>query len=139
MVGWSPPDHWVESQAQLKKSGTVTLDASGQGTLTFAPDTARQRWVVSTVIVKTNQAFNAGTVPTVTLALNATSLSTMSEGNQQGSTWSGNQETYQGEIDVGSCDFLSVIFAPPTGQSGTSMAGVQATAVVQGVKYNRRA
>jgi len=138
-MGWSPPDHWRESQAQLKKSGNCVLNAQGKGSITFDPDSARQRWVVSMVVVKTNQAFNAGTVPTVNLALNSTDVTTMSDGNQRGSTWSGNQDTWTGEVDVGSADFLSVIFSPPAGQSGASMAGVICTAVVTGVKYNRRA
>jgi hypothetical protein len=137
-MGWSPPDHWTETQAQLKKSGSVTLNAQGKGAITFDPDSARQRWVVSMIQVKTNQAFNAGTVPTVDVALNSNDVTTMSDGNQRGSTWSGNQDTWTGEIDVGSADFLSVIFGPPTGQAGTSMAGVICTAIVTGVKYNRR-
>jgi hypothetical protein len=139
MPGWVPPDHWSESQGQLKKSGTVKLNASGQGTIFFTPDTARQRWVVDTVVVSTNQAFNAGTVPTVTLALNANDITTMSDGNNQGSTWSGNQDTFTGTTDVGPCDNFSVIFSPPSGQSGTSLSGVICKAVVYGVKYNRRA
>lgn len=138
-MGWTPPDHWSETQAQLKKSGQVTLNAAGQGTVFFTPDSARQRWVVGSVIVKTNQAFSAGTVPTVQIALNSNDVTTMSDGNSLGSTWSGNQDTYTGEIDVGPCDNLSIIFAPPTGQSGTSLSGVICTAVVTGVKYTRRA
>jgi hypothetical protein len=138
-MGWSPPDHWKEDQAQLKKSGVVTLNASGQGTIYFDPDTARQRWVVNTVIVTTNQAFSAGTVPTVNLALNSNDVTTMSDGNQRGATWSGNQDTWSGEIDVGPADFLSIIFSPPAGQSGTSLNGVICNAVVTGVKFNRRA
>lgn len=138
-MAWQPPAHWAESQSQLKKSGSVTLNSSGQGTIYFDPDTARQRWVVSRVVVTTNQAFNAGTVPTVDLALNANDVVTMSDGNRLGATWSGNQDTWEGEIDVGPADFLSVIFGPPTGQAGTSLVGVICTAVITGVKYNRRA
>lgn len=138
-MGWSPPAHWRETESQLKKSGNVTLNSSGNGTIYFDTDSARQRWVVSTVVVKTNQAFNAGTVPTVTLALNSNDVNTMSDGNGRGSSWSGNQETWTGEIDVGPGDFLSVIFGPPTGQSGTSLSGVICSAVVMGIKYNRRA
>lgn len=138
-MGWTPPDHWSESQAQLKKSGSVTLNSEGQGTIYFDPDTARQRWVVTAIQVKTNQNFDAGTVPTVTVALNSNDVSTMSDGNQRGQTWSGNQDTYTGEIDVSPADFLSVVFAPPAGMSGTSLDGVICTAIVTGVKYNRRA
>lgn len=138
-MGWTPPSHWQETESQLKKSGTVRLNASGQGTITFDPDSARQRWVVTTVIVKTDQAFSAGTVPTVTLGLNANNITTLSDANERGSTWSGNQDTWTGEIDVGPADFLSVLFTPPQGMSGTSLNGVNATAVITGVKYNRRA
>lgn len=137
-MGWTPPDHWIETQAQLKKSGTVTLNSAGEGTIYFTPDTARQRWVVNTVVVTTNQAFSAGTVPTVTLALNSNDVTTMSDGNNMGQTWSGNQDTYTGETDVGPCDSLSVIFSPPTGMAGTSLSGVICTAQIRGVKYNRR-
>lgn len=139
MAPWTPPQHWTESEAQLKKSGNVTLNSAGQGTIYFDPDSARQRWVVNTIVVTTNQAFNAGTVPTVDVALNSNDITTMSDGNRRGATWSGNQDTYEGHIDVGSGDFLSIIFGPPAGQSGTSLAGVICTAVVTGVKYNRRA
>lgn len=138
-MGWTPPDHWSETQAQLKKSGTVKLNAAGQGTIYFTPDTARQRWVISSIQVKTNQAFNAGTVPTVTLALNSNDITTMSDGNNLGQTWSGNQDTYTGEADVGPCDNFSVIFSPPSGMPGTSLQGVICSAVITGVKYNRRA
>lgn len=138
-MGWTPPDHWVETQAQLKKSGQVTLNSSGQGTIYFTPDTARQRWVITQIVVTTNQAFNAGTVPTVTLGLNSNDVTTMSDGNNMGNSWSGNQDTYTGEADVGPCDNFSVIFSPPPGQSGASLAGVLCTARIFGVKYNRRA
>lgn len=139
MVGWTPPEHWTETQSQLKKAASVRLDATGHGTITFDPDSARQRWVVTTVIVKTDQAFSAGTVPTVDLGLNATSIATLSDANHRGATWSGNQDTWTGEIDVGPADFLSVLFSPPQGMAGTSLNGVTATAVITGVKYNRRA
>lgn len=138
-MGWTPPEHWKESQAQLKRSGVVTLNASGEGTIYFSPDTARQRWVINQVVVTTNQAFSAGTVPTVTLALNSNDITTMSDGNNVGQTWSGNQDTYSGEQDVGPCDNFSVIFSPPAGMSGSSLSGVICTALVTGVKYNRRA
>lgn len=138
-MGWQPPDHWREQQGQLKKNGTVTLNSTGQGTIFFQPDSARQRWVIDRIVVTTNQAFSAGTVPTVTLAVNSIDITTMSDGNQQGQTWSGNQDTWEGSIDIGSADFFSVIFAPPTGQAGTSLNNVICAAAVYGVKYTRRA
>lgn len=129
----------TEVELLLKQSAQVTLNASGNGVITFQPDNGRQRWVVTSVVVTTNQPATASTVPVVTLAINTTALSTMSPGNQRGSTWSGNQDTFSGNMDVGPCDFLSVLFSPPPGSSGAVLSGVIATAVVTGKKYTRRA
>jgi hypothetical protein len=138
-MAWIPPGHWVETQAQLKKSGSVTLDATGNGTIIFDPASARERWLVTSVVTTTNQASTATTVPVTTIALNSTAFSTMSQGNQRGATWSGNQDQWDGEVEVSACDFLSVLYSPPPGQSGTPLSGVIATAVITGVKYTRRA
>jgi hypothetical protein len=138
-MSWQPPAAWVEVQSQLRKTGSVTLDANGNGVLTFDPSSARERWVVNSVVVSDNQSATSTVIPIATLALNTTALSTMSPGNQRGSTWSGNQDTFQGSMDVGPCDFLSVIFGPPPGTSGTSIAGAICTAIVTGSKFTRRA
>lgn len=129
----------VETSTLLKKSGTVTLDANGNGVLTFDPDNARQRWEIASVIVSTNQLATATVVPLVTLAVNSTQMATMSPANQRGASWNGNQDTFTGQIDIGPCDFVSVIFGPPAGTSGTPMAGVLATAILTGTKFTRRA
>lgn len=126
-----------EIESDLKKSGQVILTAAG-GILTFDPDHANQRWEVTSVVVKTNQASTATTVPVATLALNTTASSTMSDGNNQGQSWNGNQVTFRGLTLVGPCDFLSVLWTPPAGQSGTPLVGVIASAVVMGKKYTRR-
>lgn len=137
---WQPPGHWTEVQSQLKKSGSVTLSSTGNGVITFDPDSGHQRWTVEQVVVTTNQAATATTVPVVTLALNTVSFSTMSPGNQRGATWSGNQDTFTGTPeDVGPCDFFSVIFSPPAGNNGSTLSGVICTAVLTGTKYTRRA
>ena len=127
-----------EITGELKKSGQVTLDSSGNAVLIFDPDHANQRWELDSVVVATNQAATATTVPVVTLAINTTALSTMSAGNQRGATWNGNQETFTGKILLGPCDFLAVIFSPPAGASGTPLSGVIGSAVVSGTKYTRR-
>jgi len=127
-----------EIEGELKKSGSVTLDASGTGVLIFDPDHANQRWEVTSVVVSTNQAATATVIPVATLALNTPVAATMSQGNQRGSTWSGNQDVFRGQIGVGPCDSLSVLFAPPPGALGTPLSGVIASAVVQGTKYTRR-
>lgn len=129
----------TEWQGQLKKSGQVTLDANGGGVLTFDADNARQRWEVTSVTVTTSQPATASVVPVATLAVNTTTLASMSAGNQRGATSTGNQDTWTGSIDVGPADYFSVIFSAPVGQSGSSMAGYIASAVVTGTKYTRRA
>lgn len=139
-AGFTPPAHWAEVPSQLRKALTVTLDATGNGVVTFSPDHANQRWVITTVVVSTNQSSTATLVPYATGALNTTSLSQMSPGNQLGTSWDGNNDTFAGPpFDVGPCDFYSVLFYPPPGQSGAALAGVIATAVVMGTKYSRRA
>ena len=127
-----------EIPGDLHKSGQVTLNSTGNGVLIFDPDHANQRWEVDSVVVSTNQSSTATIVPFVTLAQNTTALSTLSAGNQRGATWNGNKETFRGLWKIGPCDFLAVIFSPPAGQSGASMSGVIASAVVTGTKYTRR-
>lgn len=129
----------TEVQSLLRKSGQVTLDAAGNGVLTFDPDNASQRWAVDSVVVTTDQDATATVVPVATIALNTVALDTMSPGNQRGSSWSGNQDTFSGTVNVGPCDFLTVVFAPAPGQDGTQLAGVIATAVITGAKFTRRA
>lgn len=128
----------VEIEGLLKVSGQVTLDSSGRGVLTFDPQNARQRWDVRQVVVTTNQNATATVVPVVTLAVNTVTFATMAPGNQRGATWNGNQETFTGSEHVGPCDFFTVLFTPPAGQSGAPLSGVIATAVVTGYKYTRR-
>lgn len=129
----------VEVSAPFKKSGSVTLDANGNGVITFDPDNAWQRWEVDSVVVSTNQNANATVVPIATVALNTVDPSTMSSGNMRGSSWSGNQDSFEGIMQVSPCDFLSVVFYAAAGQDGTKLAGVIAKAVVTGTRYTRRA
>lgn len=136
------PDGWVEVSGQLRKSGSVILGADGTGVVMFDPDNANQRWEVTNVDVSTNQAGTATTIPVVTIALDTVDVAVLASYNQQGSTWSGNQDQWAGgTIDVGSCNFLSICFSPVPGQPGAAaaLAGVQATARIRGTKFTRRA
>lgn len=117
-----------EITGRLKKSGTVTLDSSGNGTVTFSTDNAWQRWEVTGVVVKTSQAATTTPVPTAEVFVNATS----SEANSEGKTESGNNDTFAGLTEVGPVDNLSVVW---TG----GIAGTVATAVITGTTYQRRA
>lgn len=134
---WPAP---VETSGQLKQSGQVTLDATGSGTVYLQPTSAHQRWEVAGVTVSTNQAANAVVIPLAQIALNSNDVETMSAGNQRGGTYSGNMDTASGQIDVGPCDFLGVLFSPPPGSTPDQVAqlvGVVASAVVTGTKYTR--
>lgn len=141
-AGFIPPDHWTETAGQLKTSSSVTLGAAGSGSLQFTPGNANQRWVVALVLVTTNQSATAVVVPYSTLALNTNDIATMSQGNQQGTSWAGNNDQFRGALDVGPCDNMTVLFYPPPGSSPAQIAaldGVTATAVVTGTRYTRRA
>lgn len=140
-MGFTPPGHWTETASQLRTSASVTLNSAGSGAVSFSPDSGNQRWVISRVVVSTNQAAAATTVPYCTLALNTTDITQMSQGNQRGTTWSGNNDGFSGEVDVGPCDFVSLLFYPPPGSTAgqiAALSGVIATAVLTGTKYTRR-
>lgn len=123
----------------LTKSGSVVLDASGNGVIIFDPDNANQRWEVTNVDVSTNQPGTATTIPVVTIAVDTVTVETLASYNQRGSTWSGNQDQWSGgTIDVGSCNWLAVCFSPVPGASGAPLAGVLAKARITGTKYTRR-
>jgi len=138
-AGFTPPAAWTEVASALRKSGTVTLDANGNGAITFDPDSANQRWVVTGIKVATNQAATATVVPYATVALNSSDITTVAPSQVLGTTWDGNNDNFGAPgFDVGPVDFFSVLFYPPPGQSGTPLAGVIASALVSGVKYTRR-
>lgn len=117
----------TEQAGQLHKSVSVVLDGTGYGVCEFTPENARQRWEVTSVVVSTTQAQNVAPYPVAEVFVNDVS----SAGNSQGATWTGNQDTFTGTVDVGPCDNLSVVF------SG-GIAGTVATARLGGTKYTRR-
>ncbi len=132
----------TEAEGQLIQAGQVTLDSSGNGVLTFAPANARQRWVVQSVVVRTNQAVTATVIPVATVAKNTTIASQLSQANSRGQSWSGNQDVFTGQVDISPADYLSVLFTPPPGATAgqiATLAGVIAYATVTGTKYTRRA
>jgi len=130
-----------EIEGWLKKSGTVKLDSAANGVLIFDPDNGNQRWEITEVVNATNQAGTATVIPMATLALNTVTVGTLSQGNQRGSTWSGNQDTFRGLVDVGPCDFFTVAFSPLPGSTAGQIAalvGTLASVVVTGSKFTRR-
>jgi hypothetical protein len=109
--------------------------------LTFDTDSANQRWVVNYISITTNQAATATVVPQCTLALNTTDITQLSQANSRGTSWSGNNDTFSASIDVGPCDYVSLLFAAPPGSTPTQiaeLAGVIAGATINGTKYTRR-
>jgi hypothetical protein len=131
----------TETESQLVQAGQVVLNSSGQGVLTFDPSNARQRWAVKSVVVSTNQNATATVVPVATVCKNTTQVSQLSQANARGSSWSGNQDVFAGEIDISPADFLSVLFGPPAGATSpqiATLAGVVCYATVTGTRYTRR-
>lgn len=131
----------TEVESQLRQAGRVTLDSSGNGVITMDPASGRERWEVTSVVVSTNQASTATVVPVATVALNTVIASQLSQANSRGQSWSGNQDSFAGQVDVGPADFLSVIFSPPAGATGAqiaTLAGVICYATVTGTRYTRR-
>lgn len=132
----------TEVESNLLQAGQVTLDAKGSGVLTFDPSSARERWEVQSVIVSTNQAVSATVVPVATVGKNTTIASQLSQGNNHGQSWSGNQDVFSGKIDISPADFLSVLFTPPPGATApqiAALAGVIAYATITGSRFTRRA
>jgi hypothetical protein len=137
-AGFIAPGHWGEASGMLRKSGAVILDASGNGVILFDVDNASQRWVVTSIVTSTSQNATATVYPFCTGALNTYSLSTLSPLNQFGTSFSGNNDTFGGAIDVSPTDTFCVLYYPPPGQSGAPLAGVRASAVIRGTYYTRR-
>jgi hypothetical protein len=141
-AGFTPPPAWTETSSQLRQSGQVKLNSAGIGTLTFETDSANQRWVITQIVITTNQAATATVVPQCTLALNTTDITQLSQANARGTSWSGNNDTFSASVDVGPMDFVSLLFFPPPGSTPAQialLAGVIAGVTIQGTKYTRRA
>lgn len=109
----------TEIEGQLHRAGQVTLDSSGNGVLTFDPSSARERWEVRSVVVTTNQAATATVVPVATVGKNTVVASQLSQGNNRGQSWAGNQDVFDGLVDISPADYLSVLFTAAPGTAST--------------------
>lgn len=78
----------------LDTSGTVTLNASGTGTVTLQPEGFRT-WRVTVINVRTSQGITTTPVPQCTVYLGA-----KGEGSIVAQTWMGNRSTATGDITV---------------------------------------
>lgn len=115
------PD-WVPT-GSVRRRKSVTLDGNGNGTVTFGVDwSANHKWVITALIVATNQSPTTAPYPTATAYLGGQQVGVM-----EGATWTGNQDTFLGETEM-TCDDLNVAF---TG----GVAGSVATAIIEGDSY----
>lgn len=137
-AGYSPPDSWDEVSGPVRKSSTVVLDASGKGVVEFAPHSGNTRWIITSVVVSTNQTATASLIPYATAALNTFDISMLSATNDFGATYEANNDAFYGSMDVPPTATFCVLAYPPPGQSGSPLAGVRFTAVVRGTYYTRR-
>lgn len=78
----------------LDEFGSVTLDASGNGTVTLTPEGFRT-WNVTSINVRTNQGVTVTPVPQCTVYLGSTG-----EGQIIAQTWMGNRATAIGSAIV---------------------------------------
>ncbi len=78
----------------LSISGATTLDGSGNGSVTLAPESFRT-WTVTTINVRTSQDPTDTPVPQCTVYLGAEG-----SGNIVAQTWMGNRSTATGNIWV---------------------------------------
>lgn len=108
------------SVGRVRKSGQVTLDAKGDGEIMFAVPSANHRWILESVVVNVSGAA-PGLFPQVVLYVGGV----QSAGLSEGATWTGNQQTFTGRIDMDSGIDLMVAFV-------TGPAGSMATAIVEG-------
>ena len=78
----------------LDKDGRVTLDASGNGTVTLQPEGFRT-WRVTVINVRTTQGVTTTPIPQCTVYLGA-----KGDGNIVAQTYMGNRSTATGDITV---------------------------------------
>lgn len=117
MADWQPI-------GSVRRRASVKLDGSGNGTVTFGVTySANHKWVIGDIIVATDQGQATAPYPTATAYLGGQQV-----GVSEGATWTGNQDTMRGQIEMGTADDLTVAF---TG----GMAGSVATAIIEGDSY----
>lgn len=112
-----------QRQGLVRRRKSVKLDGSGNGSVTFGVDwSSNHRWVISDVLVATDQASTTAPYPTATAYLGGQQV-----GLSEGATWTGNQDIMRGQIEM-TADDLTVSFAG-------GVAGSTATAVIEGDSY----
>ena len=108
----------------LDKDGRVTLDASGNGTVTLQPEGFRT-WRVTTINVRTDQGITTTPIPQCTVYLGA-----KGDWNIVAQTWMGNRSTAVGDITVQPSQPLIVEWT-------NGVAGTHATVSLYGTQSMR--
>lgn len=113
---------WVR-QGTVRRRTSVTLDVSGNGEVDFDVYSSNTRWVITDVLVFTNQLQTQAPYPTVT-----TYLGGIQQGQAEGASWVGNQEHFKGKLEMTACDTLRVVYAG-------GLAGSVGTVIIEGENY----
>jgi hypothetical protein len=107
----------------VRRRGSVILDGSGNGNVDFyVTYSSNHKWIISDVIVSTSQSSTTAPYPTATAYYGG-----QQAGVSEGATWTGNQDTMRGIIEM-TDEALTVRF---TG----GLAGSVATAVIEGDSF----
>ncbi len=114
MADWQP-------SGEVNRTKQVTLDGSGNGSLNFDVGSANERWIITSVLVSTNQAQTTAPYPQVTVYENGQQQA----GLATGASWIGNQDVLVGRFIMDAGTDLLVSF---TG----GVAGSKATAKITG-------
>ena len=115
----------AEREGNLSVADNVTLDSNGNGTIDFDVDNAWQRWVIDSIVVSTSQGSTQTPYPTAEVFAGP-----ISPVFSEGATWTGNQDTLAGRVELDQGSELHVVF---TG----GIPGTVATARVRGKRYTR--
>jgi hypothetical protein len=107
----------------VRRRAAVTLDGSGNGSVSFDVWSANHKWVIDTVFCTTSQAQTTAPYPQV-----ITYVGGMQTGVAEGASWVGNQTTLRGPQEIGNADTLNVQF-------NGGAAGSVATVVIEGTNY----
>ena len=107
----------------VRRRASVTLDANGNGSVEFGVTySSNHKWVISDVVISTNQATNVAPYPNATVYLGG-----QQAGVSEGASWTGNQDTLTGVFEMTGED-LFVQFAG-------GVAGSVATVIIEGDSY----
>ena len=113
-------------EAQLDAIGTVTLDASGNGSVVLRPGNAHESWTITSTVVR-----QLTTVVKIPVCQTFVGSSGVLGGQAVDTTYTGNNDSSDTLIEVNEGSFLTVVW---TGGD----VGSQASVSVRGTRRQRR-